>query len=80
VAGYRVGLRVRAGPAGTGWVANIGAIVPADGACRSPLTLAAFARWRLLLRGHGDTPAEARADLALELAEEARRAAIQRAG
>jgi hypothetical protein len=73
VAGYRVALHAREGPIGTGWVATMGAVVPAEGAADSPLTLYDIAAWRLVLRGYGASRVEAQADLAAELAKEADR-------
>jgi hypothetical protein len=71
--GYRVALHAREGPVGAGWVATMGAVVPVEGAGTSPLTVHDIAAWRLLLRGYGASPAEARADLAAELEKEINR-------
>ena len=74
VAGYRVSLAARPGPAGTGWVATVGAVVPVDGAGARPVPLEEAVRWRLLARGYGDSREAALADLAAGLRAEARRA------
>ena len=75
VAGCRVKLLARPGPAGTGWVATMGAVAldPAAGE-PPPLALAEVVGWRPWVRGYGDTREAALADLAAELRVEERRA------